>query len=544
MDHIRHAIEDGATSLGIELGSTTIKACLIGPDHVTLATGSHTWENEFVDQLWTYSVTAVWNGIQNCVAQLLTAAEETHGVRPSRLGAIGISAMMHGYLAFDADGELLVPFRTWRNTTTSRAASELSRELDFNFPQRWSAAHLYQAVLDDEPHVPQIAHLTTLAGYVHWRLTDRQVLGVGDASGVFPIDAATGTYDEVRLTAFGSMVTARQPGLDVQAVLPQVLPAGANAGVLTEAGRALLDPSGTLRPGIPFAPPEGDAGTGMVATNSVSPHTGNVSVGTSVFAMVVLERNLDQAHPEIDVVATPAGDPVAMVHCNNGASELDAWVRLFTEFAVAASAPVSESAAFEAAFRSALDGAPDGGGLLAYNFLSGEPVAGLEEGRPLFLRTPGSHLTLANFMRTQVYSAFGALSLGMRALAGEGVSVRSMRAHGGVFKTAGVAQRFLAAALGTPVAVRTTAGEGGSWGAAVLADYTRTGAVTPLDAYLAHRVFADEVLDVVDPRPEDQEGFAAFLARYEAGLAVARAASEVTPHDPATRPETPATLSP
>ncbi|GAA2217163.1 FGGY-family carbohydrate kinase [Promicromonospora sukumoe] len=527
-DH-REAIEQGRTALGIELGSTRIKACLVGPDNAPLASGSHDWENQLVDDVWTYSLEAVWSGLRGAVAALLADVEEQYGVRPATFGALGVSAMMHGYLAFDADDELLVPFRTWRNTSTERAATELTGLFGHNVPLRWSVAHLYQAILDEEAHVPQVRHVTTLAGYVHWRLTGQQVLGVGDASGMFPIDAATREYDPRMLAQFDEAAAGRGFGRGIADLLPGVLPAGADAGALTEEGAALLDPSGTLRPGIPFCPPEGDAGTGMVATNSVAPRTGNVSAGTSIFAMVVLEKPLERVHEELDVVTTPAGDLVAMVHCNNGASELGVWAEVFGQFAAALGQPAEPGAVFEAFLRSALDGDADGGGLLAYNYLSGEPITGLEAGRPLFTRTPDSRLTLANFARTQVYSAFGTLSLGMRVLAQEQVELDAMFAHGGMFKTAGVAQRLLAAALGAPVAVGRTAGEGGAWGIAVLAAYRASarGAELPgqsLGEYLGAEVFADAALDVVEPDAADVAGFAAFLERYSAGLAVERAA--------------------
>ncbi|HEY0188687.1 MAG TPA: FGGY-family carbohydrate kinase [Cellulomonas sp.] len=513
----------GRGSLGIELGSTRIKACLIGPDHTVLATGSHEWENQFVDRMWTYSLDAVWAGLQECVADLLADAERRHGARPATVEALGVSAMMHGYLAFDADDQLLVPFRTWRNTTTERAATALTEAFGYNIPLRWSVAHLYQAVLDDEPHVPQIRYLTTLAGYVHWRLTGEKVLGVGDASGMFPIDPATRTYDATLVGRLDRLLVDRD--LRVAELLPRVLVAGQDAGHLTSEGAALLDPTGTLHAGTPLCPPEGDAGTGMVATSSVAPRTGNVSAGTSIFAMVVLERPLTQVHHELDLVTTPVGDLVAMVHCNNGASELNAWAGLFGEFATALGAPASADAVFGALFRSALDGEADGGGLLAYNYLSGEPITGLDEGRPLFVRTPDSRLTLANFMRTQLCSAFGTLSLGMRVLAGEGVGLDAMFAHGGMFKTAGVAQRLLAAAIGAPVAVGETASEGGAWGIAVLAAYLGEADRLPLDVYLTTRVLGDAVPEVVRPDPADVAGFAAFLDRYTAGLAIERAAS-------------------
>ncbi|WP_448062150.1 xylulokinase [Cellulomonas hominis] len=528
VDEVRAAIVAGRTSLGIELGSTRIKACLIGPDHTPVASGSHDWENQFVDRVWTYSLEAVWTGLQECVAALLADVERQYGVRPTTFGALGVSAMMHGYLAFDAADELLVPFRTWRNTTTEPAATELTALFDHNIPLRWSVAHLYQAVLDDEPHVPRLRFVTTLAGYVHWRLTGRKVLGVGDASGMFPIDPATRDYDARLVTRFDELVAERQPGLRVAELLPQVLLAGQDAGSLTDTGAALLDPTGTLRPGIPLCPPEGDAGTGMVATNSVAPRTGNISAGTSIFAMVVLAGALREVHPELDLVTTPAGDLVAMVHCNNGASELGAWAELFGQFASALGHPAGPDAVYRTLFRAALDGEADGGGLLAYNYLSGEPITTLAEGRPLFVRTPDSRLTLANFMRTQLYGVFGTLSLGMRVLAEEGVELDTMFAHGGLFRTEGVAQRLLAAALGAPVAVGRTAGEGGAWGIAVLAAYRRAAETEAQDLqhYLSTRVFAGVDLDVVPPDPGDVAGFATFVERYQAGLAIERAATE------------------
>jgi sugar (pentulose or hexulose) kinase len=520
------AIAAGDTALGIELGSTRIKACLIGPDRTPIAVGSHDWENQFVDRMWTYSLEAVWDGVRGSVADLLSDVEARHGIRPTTFGALGVSAMMHGYLAFDAAGELLVPFRTWRNTTTEQAAAELTQALGFNFPLRWSASHLYQAVLDEEPHVPRIRYLTTLAGYVHWQLTGRRVLGVGDASGMFPIDPGTHDYDESMLATFAELVMARQPDLDVAGMLPEVLIAGQEAGTLTAAGAALLDPSGTVQPGIPLCPPEGDAGTGMVATNSVAPRTGNISAGTSIFAMVVLERPLARVHPELDVVTTPAGDPVAMVHCNNGASELGAWAGMFGEFAAALGLPSDDDTVFGALFGAALGAEPDGGGLLAYNYLAGEPITGMAEGRPLVVRTPGSRLTLGNFVRTQIYGVFGTLSLGMRVLTDEGVALDAMFAHGGLFRTAGVAQRLLAAAIGAPVTVAATASEGGAWGIALLADHVRTAGEQDLATYLGTRVFAGAALDVAAPDPVDAAGFAAYLSRYSDGLAIERAATE------------------
>ena len=522
----RESIAQGRVTLGIELGSTRIKAVLVGEDHVPLASGGHAWENQYVDRTWTYSLDAVWEGLRGAVADLLADAERQHGVRPTSLAAIGVSAMMHGYLAFDADDELLVPFRTWRNTSTGPAAAELTELLGYNIPLRWSVAHLYQAVLDAEPHVPDVRFVTTLAGYVHWRLTGRRVLGVGDASGMFPVDPATRDYDADLLARFDAHVAGRLPAAHLADLLPEVLVAGQEAGTLTDEGAALLDPSGTLRAGTPLCPPEGDAGTGMVATASVAPRTANISVGTSIFAMVVLEHPLARVHHEIDLVTTPAGDLVAMVHCNNGASELGEWAGVFGRFATALGSDAGADEVFGVLLREALEGEADGGGLLAYNNLSGEPVTGLDEGRPLIVRTPDSRLTLGNFVRTQVYAAFGALSLGMRILDGEGVEVDAMFAHGGLFRTAGVAQRLLAAAVDTPVAVGRTAGEGGAWGIAVLAGYLASGATTDLGTYLTEQVFADAELDVAQPDPADVAGYTAWLARYEAGLAVERAATE------------------
>ncbi|MEZ3158974.1 FGGY-family carbohydrate kinase [Microbacterium sp. BWT-B31] len=531
-DAAASAIREGRTALGIELGSTRIKACLVDRDdpQTVLAVGSHEWENEFADRTWTYSLEAVWSGVQAAYAALVADARDRHGEAPTTFGAIGVSAMMHGYLAFDEAGELLVPFRTWRNTSTGAASAELSELFGVNIPLRWSIAHLYQAILDGEAHVPAIRHFTTLAGHVHERLTGRRVLGVGDASGMFPIDAATRGYDARLVARFDELVAERAPGLSLEALLPEILVAGDDAGVLTTAGAALLDPTGALRPGIRFCPPEGDAGTGMVATCSVAPRTGNVSAGTSIFAMVVLEGALTATHAELDLVTTPAGDPVAMVHCNNGASELAAWAGLFGRFVAVAGADLDSDAVYGALFREALEGEPDAAGLLAYNHLAGEPIAGLAEGRPLVVRTPDSRLTLANFMRAQLYGVFGTLALGMDVLGAEGVALDRMFAHGGIFRTAGVAQRFLAGALGAPVAVAATASEGGAWGIAVLAAFTAeasagAASVTPdLDTYLRERVFDGAGFDVQDPDPADVAGFAAYLDRYRAGLAVESAA--------------------
>ncbi|MFE7846704.1 xylulokinase [Microbacterium sp. NPDC057407] len=523
------AIAQGRTALGIELGSTRIKACLVSADDPgrVLAVGGHAWENRYEDRVWTYALPDVWNGVQAAFADLAADVRRRHGVPLDRVGTIGVSAMMHGYLAFDERGDLLVPFRTWRNTTTADASAELSGLFGVNIPLRWSIAHLHQAVLDGEEHVPHVRSITTLAGYVHRALTGRNVLGVGDASGMFPIDPATGDYDNELIARYDRLAADRLPVAGVRDLLPQVLTAGEPAGELTADGARLLDPTGALSPGIRFCPPEGDAGTGMIATDSVAPRTGNVSAGTSIFAMVVLERSLRASHHEIDVVTTPAGDPVAMVHCNNGASELAAWAGLFGRFAEASGHPVTDDDVFDTLFREALAGAPDAGGVVAYNHLAGEPVAGLTEGRPLVVRSPDSSFTLANVMRAQLYGAFGTLALGMRVLDDEGVEIERMYAHGGMFRTAGVAQRFLAAALDAPVSVGETASEGGAWGMAVLAAYAHAVAgdeASDLFSFLSERVFASAALSTVDPDSGDVAGFAAYLDRYRAGLAVEAAA--------------------
>ncbi|WP_284988093.1 MULTISPECIES: xylulokinase [unclassified Arthrobacter] len=523
------AIRSGRARLGIELGSTRIKACLIGDDprHV-LALGSFSWESSFQNGVWTYSLTDVWTGIQKAYADLVANCEERYGVQPRILQAIGVSAMMHGYLVFDCDEQQLVPFRTWRNTTTGSAAAELTEVFDLNIPLRWSIAHLHQALRDGENHVPRIDFMTTLAGYVHWRLTGRKVTGIGDASGMFPIDSASHTYDSDLLARYNALVADAVPALDLRQVLPEVLVAGERAGTLTGPGAALLDPSGGLQPGAVFCPPEGDAGTGMVATCSVAPRTGNVSVGTSIFAMVVLERPLAQVRHELDLVTTPAGVPVAMVHCNNGASELAAWVQVFAQFALKSGCTIDQDSVFTALLQEALEGDPDAGGLIAYNYVAGEPLAGVRDGRPLFVRAPDSTFTLANFMRSQLYGVFATLMLGMRVLAAQGVVVDRMFAHGGMFRTAGIAQRFLAGALNAPVSVAESASEGGAWGIAVLAAFA-THSSKDLNEFLRDHAFGGAAFETTNPDPSDAMGFSAFLDRYADGLAVQRTAVESIP---------------
>jgi sugar (pentulose or hexulose) kinase len=523
----RDAILTGRTALGIEFGSTRIKACLIDAESAAvLAVGSHGWENELVDRVWTYPLDAVWTGVQHAVAELAGAVERDHGVPLTTVGAIGVSAMMHGYLAFDEHGELLVPFRTWRNTSTSAAADELSDLLGVNIPLRWSIAHLHQAVLDDEPHLSRLRRVTTLAGYVHERLSGVDVLGVGDASGMFPIDAATGGYDAALVQRYDALAADRLPVDGILDLLPGVLTAGDDAGSLTADGAALLDPTGRLRAGAPMCPPEGDAGTGMVATDSITPGTGNVSAGTSIFAMVVLERPLTSVHQELDVVMTPAGDPVAMVHCNNGASELAEWARLFERFAVAAGRPMTTDEVFQTLLLEALEADADAGGIIAYNLLAGEPILQLPDGRPMLVRTPDSSFSLANLIRAHLHGAFATLSIGMRVLADEGVRIDRMFAHGGIFRTAGVAQRMLANALDAPVAVAATASEGGAWGMAVLASLRAVPGRGALAEVVRDHVFADVATSTVDPDPAGVAGYAVSLDRFVAGIPAVRAAAE------------------
>lgn len=523
-------ISEGRAVLGIEFGSTRIKACLVGdnPSEV-LAVGSHEWHNELVDGVWTYSLEAVWSGLQSAYVALVDDARARHGVAPTNFAGVGISAMMHGYLAFDESDELLVPFRTWRNTSTGEAASALTELLGVNIPLRWSIAHVHQAALSGEAHVDRVRFVTTLAGYVHWQLTGERVLGIGDASGMFPIDAAGTDYDADLLARYDAAASETALAGEMRRMLPSILPAGATAGALTAAGAARLDPSGALQPGAVFCPPEGDAGTGMVATNAVAPGTGNVSAGTSIFAMVVLERPLQRVHPELDVVATPAGHPVAMVHCNNGTSELAAWVGVFRRFAELAGSPIDADEAYRVLLAEALDGAADAGGVLAYNQVAGEPIANLTEGRPLVVRTPESSLTLANTMRSMVYGVFATLSLGMRTLREEpGVAISLMQAHGGLFRTEGVAQRLLAAALDAPVGVAESASEGGAWGIAVLASFTTSGG-GDLAEYLERHVFAEGATTVVAPDSADSAGFTEYLEHYEAGLDIQRRAITALP---------------
>ena len=522
------AIESGKTVLGVELGSTRIKAVLIGTDHKPIASGSHEWENQYENGIWTYGLDNVWTGLQESYRKLSNEVSEKYNAPLKSIGAIGFSAMMHGYMAFDTDENLVVPFRTWRNTITGQAAEQLTNLFQFNIPQRWSIAHLCQAILNKEPHIKGISHLTTLAGYVHWKLTGQKVLGVGEASGMFPIDSTTNDYDERMLEQFNEVLKAENISWKLQDILPSVLVAGDDAGVLTEEGAKRLDPTGQLLAGSKLCPPEGDAGTGMVATNSIAERTGNVSAGTSVFAMIVLEKALSKLYPEIDMVTTPTGKPVAMVHSNNCTSDLNAWVDVFQEFTKALGVEISESQLYETLYKQGLLGDADGGGLLAYNYVSGEHITHLEEGRPMFVRTPESRFTLSNFMRTHLFSSLGALKLGMDILFDrEQVKLDQLLGHGGFFKTAEVGQRVMAAAMNVPVSVMETAGEGGAWGIALLAAYMlHKSKDEPLEAYLSGKVFAGEDATTIAPNQRDVDGFTTFMERYKKGLVIERAAVE------------------
>lgn len=519
-------IESGKAILGIEFGSTRIKAVLIDPENKPIAQGSHIWENQLVDGLWTYSIEAIWNGLQDCYSDLRANVKEQYGTEIETLGAIGISAMMHGYMAFNANDEILVPFRTWRNTNTGMAAAALSEAFVFNIPLRWSISHLYQAILNDEPHINDITYLTTLAGYAHWQLTGERVLGIGDASGMLPIDQATKNYSAEMVDKFENLIAPKKLKWHLADILPKVLLAGENAGFLTPEGAKKLDVSGHLKPGVPLCPPEGDAGTGMVATNAVKQRTGNVSAGTSSFSMIVLEKDLSKPYEMIDMVTTPDGSPVAMVHCNNCTSDLNAWISLFKEYQELLGVPVDMNEVFGKLYNHALEGDADCGGLIAYNYISGEPVTGLAEGRPLFVRSANDKFNLANFMRANLYASVGVLKIGNDILFNEEkIKVDRITGHGGLFKTKGVAQRILAAALNSPISVMETAGEGGAWGIALLAAYLVNNAKKlNLADYLDECVFAGNTGVEIAPTPEDVAGFNAYIENYKAGLPIEEAA--------------------
>lgn len=528
VQNIIRDIQEGRTSLGIELGSTRIKAVLIGEDHKPLAAGSYDWENRYIDQIWTYSLEDIWEGLKSCYKSLKEEVRKKYGVVLKTTGSLGISAMMHGYMAFDREGELLVPFRTWRNNITEEATKVLTPLFGQQIPQRWSIAHLYQAILNEEEHVKRLDYMTTLAGYIHWKLTGKKVLGIGDASGMFPIDSEIKDYQQKMADQFDALIQEKNYPWKVREILPGVLKAGEDAGCLTQEGAKLLDDTGDLEGGIPLCPPEGDAGTGMAATNSVAERTGNVSAGTSVFAMIVLEKPLSKVYPEIDLVTTPDGSPVAMVHSQNCTSDLNAWVHLFGEALESFGVKPDMDTLYGTLYRKALEGDKDCGGLLSYCYFSGEHITHFEEGRPLFVRRPDSRFTLSNFMRTHLYTSLGALKMGMDILLKEeGVTVDKILGHGGFFKTKGVGQKVMAAAMKTPVSVMETAGEGGAWGIALLAAYMRRKAQgETLSAYLDEKVFSCGVCVQEEPDQETAEGFEKFMEDYKAGLAVERAAVE------------------
>lgn len=519
-------IELKDTALGIEFGSTRIKAVLIDDRHNVLAVGTHDWENSRKDGVWTYSMEDAWHGIRSAYAMLAENVKNQYGIALTEVGAIGISGMMHGYLPFDRDGNQLAEFRTWRNTMTERAAAELIELFGFNIPQRWSIAHLYNAILNAEEHVGNIAYLTTLAGYIHWRLSGEFAMGTGEASGMFPVSDC-GTYDLGMMEKFNKILEKRGYQFKIEDILPRVCTAGECAGKLTEEGAKLLDPSGTLKAGIPMCPPEGDAGTGMVATNSVAIRTGNISAGTSMFAMAVLEHPLERVYPAINVMRTPTGKTVAMVHSNTCTSDLDAWVRMLGEMAAASGVELTKDQLYTLFYQKALEGDGDCGGLVNYNYYAGEPAVSIDYGVPMFIRRSESKLTLANFARSQVYSAMAVLKIGMDILLAENVQIDKLTGHGGFFKVNGISQRLLAGALNVPITVMKTAGEGGPWGMAVLASYMmHKNEGETLDSYLENRVFADSEGNTVVPDAADSAGFAIFMNNYKAGLEAEKAAGK------------------
>ena len=522
------AIIANKTALGIEFGSTRIKAVLVDDKNQPIASGAHEWENRYENGVWTYSLDDIWTGIQDCYQDMAKDVKAKYDIELESVGAFGVSAMMHGYMPFNKEGELLVPFRTWRNNITGEASEKLMELFNYNIPQRWSIAHLYQAILNGEEHVKDIDYITTLEAYVHWKLTGKRVLGIGDAAGMFPIDTTKADYNQEMVDKFDELVAPYGFSWKLRDIMPKAFVAGEDAGVLTEEGAKLLDVTGKLKAGIPMCPPEGDAGTGMVATNSVAVRTGNVSAGTSVFAMIVLEKELSRPYKEIDMVTTPSGHLVAMAHSNNCTSDLNAWVNVFKEFAEAMGMEVDMNKLFGTLYNKALEGDPDCGGLLSYCYFSGEHMTGFEEGRPLFVRSPESKFNLANFMRANLYASLEVLKVGMDILLKEEkVAVDEILGHGGLFKTKGVGQSILAAALDTPVSVMETAGEGGAWGIALLASYMNNKAEDEaLDDYLDAKVFAGQKGTKMDPDPKDVEGYNTFIERFKKTLPIMKAATE------------------
>ena len=515
--------------LGIELGSTRIKAVLIDENHLPIASGSYSWQNRLEDGVWTYPLEAALDGIRACYRDLNTDVQAKFGQPLRRVAAIGISGMMHGYLVFDKDGNQLAPFRTWRNTITAPAAEKLTDLFQFNIPQRWSIAHLYQAILNGESHVKDIALLTTLSGYIHYRLTGVSAMGVGEASGMFPYDEVCGDFDPTRVAQFDELVKPYGFPWTLRQILPKVLPAGTQAGVLTAEGAALLDETGTLEAGIPLCPPEGDAGTGMVATNAITPRTGSVSAGTSSFAMLVLERPMKGFYPEIDVVCTPSGRTVAMAHTNTCTSEIDAWVNLIADAARTMGWPVDMNTLYTTLFQNAMEGAADCDGIISFNYFAGEPLTGTESGRPMVLRLPDSQMNIANFMRSQLYGAIATLKLGVDMLVEkEQVETDRLVGHGGYFKTAGIGQQILADALNVPIFTMETAGEGGPWGMALLAAYMqRKENGESLEDYLQNRAFTNAKTSCLAPTQEGTAGFASYIQRYKAALDAQKAAAKM-----------------
>ena len=520
---MREAVEAGKTILGIEFGSTRIKAVLTNEENTPIAQGAHDWENRLENGIWTYTLEDIWGGLQDAYAKLAADVKAQCGASLKKIGAIGFSAMMHGYMVFDKEGTLMVPFRTWRNTITEQAAKELTAAFSFNIPQRWSIAHLYQAILNGEKHTEKISYITTLAGYIHYMLSGNKVVGIGEASGIFPIDSNINDFNHEMLDKFSTLDEVKKFKWNIKDILPKILVAGENAGTLTEKGASLLDPTGALKPGALMCPPEGDAGTGMVATNSIAQRTGNISAGTSIFSMIVLEKQLSKVYEEIDMVTTPTGKPVAMVHCNNCCTDLDYWVKLFIDFASISGSSLTKAQIYDMLYNEALKADEDCGGLVSF---SGEPVTGFTQGRPMFLRSENAKFTLANFMRTNIYSAIATLKIGMEILEKENVVIDKLMGHGGLFKTEYVGQKLMSGAMKAPVSVLSTAGEGGAWGIAVLASFAKESFGLSLDEFLNEKVFSKFEIKTTVPDEKDISGFEKYMQLYKKSLAVEKSAVE------------------
>lgn len=528
-NNLKDTISTGDISLGVEFGSTRIKAVLTTAGARVIAQSSYDWENQLTDGIFTYDLNDVWIGLRKCYKNITEHVKQQYNVEITKISSMGFSAMMHGYLVFDKQGELLVPFRTWRNTITGQSADILSKSFNFNVPQRWSIAHLYQSILNKEDHVNNIDFLTTLAGYVHWKVTGKRVIGIGDASGIFPIDETSLDYNKNMMEKFKELAEKDGFNIPLENIFPEVLSTGQTGGTLTDKGALLIDPTGTLQAGIPVCPPEGDAGTGMVATNSITPETGNISAGTSIFAMIVLEKSMSKYYSEIDMVTTPDGHPVAMVHCNTCTSDIDAWVKLFYEFAKQMDKNTDISDVYNMLYQSAINGIYDCGGLTSINYFSGEPVVNIADGAPLFIRKVDSRFNLPNFMRTHIYSSFATVKIGLDLLFNEEqIKIKKLLGHGGLFKVEKVAQQMMASALDTPVEVNSAAGEGGAWGMAILAEYmVRKEQNQSLGQYLDKKIFADTKSSSCFPVKEETEGFNIFLERYKKALLVEGLAVEI-----------------